>query len=61
MRASDGERLRIARDLHDEHQRILDATLARDADLACSLLASHIRLTYEAVAKLPPELFTPSA
>jgi DNA-binding GntR family transcriptional regulator len=51
----------IARDLHDEHQGILDATLARDADRACALLASHIRLTYDAVARLPPELFTPSA
>lgn len=51
----------IARDLHDEHQGILDATLARDADRASALLASHIRLTYDAVAKLPAELFTPSA
>ncbi|HYG46044.1 MAG TPA: FCD domain-containing protein [Bordetella sp.] len=48
----------IARDLHDEHQGILDATLARDAQTACALLASHIRLTYEGVAHLPPELFS---
>lgn len=48
----------IARDLHDEHQGILDATLARDADHACTLLAAHIRLTYEAVAQLPADLFT---
>ncbi|WP_175162868.1 FCD domain-containing protein, partial [Achromobacter aegrifaciens] len=49
----------IARDLDDEHKGILDATLARDADRACELLAAHIRLTYEAVARLPPDLFTP--
>ncbi|MBD9384152.1 transcriptional regulator, partial [Achromobacter sp. ACM02] len=48
-----------ARDLDDEHKGILDATLARDADRACELLAAHIRLTYEAVARLPPTLFTP--
>lgn len=50
----------IARDLHDEHRSIVDATLARDAQAACALLASHIRLTYEAVAHLPPELFSPT-
>jgi len=51
----------IARDLDDEHKGILDATLARDADRACDLLAAHIRLTYDAVARLPPDLFNPPA
>jgi GntR family carbon starvation induced transcriptional regulator len=33
------------RDVAREHQRIMDATLARDADRACRLLERHIALT----------------
>lgn len=34
-----------ARDLNREHQEILDAALARDADTACDRLAQHLRTT----------------
>ena len=47
----------IPRDLHAEHKAILDATLNRDADEACRILAGHISLTYEAVKQLPATLF----
>jgi len=47
----------IPRDLHAEHQAILDATLNRDADGACKVLAEHISLTYEAIKQLPATLF----
>lgn len=47
----------IPRDLHVEHQAILDATLNRDADNASKILAEHISLTYEAVKQLPATLF----
>lgn len=47
----------IPRDLHAEHQAILDATLDRNADDACKLLADHIGMTYEAVKQLPATLF----
>ena len=46
----------IPRDLSGEHQRIHDATLARNADLACELLARHIQTTLEAIEHLPAEL-----
>ncbi len=35
----------IPRDVHAEHQAIMDATLARDADLACKLTVDHIERT----------------
>jgi len=47
----------IPRDVHGEHQGILDATLARDADLATRLLSEHIGMTYEGVKHLPADLF----
>jgi len=34
-----------ARDVESEHRNIKDAVLARDADRACALMASHFRLT----------------
>lgn len=43
----------VPRDVHEEHQAIFDACLARDADKAASLLAAHIRKTLEAVRELP--------
>jgi GntR family carbon starvation induced transcriptional regulator len=45
----------IPRDLHAEHQGILDATLARDADLACKLLAEHIERSVTALKTLIEE------
>jgi GntR family carbon starvation induced transcriptional regulator len=50
----------IARDLHDEHQSLLDATLKRDGERASAILAQHIATTYEAVKQLPPEVFQSS-
>ncbi|UVA80134.1 GntR family transcriptional regulator [Pandoraea commovens] len=43
----------VPRDVHEEHQAIFDACLARDADRAATLLAAHIRKTLEAVRELP--------
>lgn len=51
----------IPRDLQDEHRRIHDAALARDADLACRLLASHIQTTFDAMEHLPPEVLSGAA
>lgn len=47
----------IPRDVHGEHQAILNATLANDADTACRVLSEHISTTYEAMKHLPAELF----
>lgn len=47
----------IPRDVHGEHQAILDAVLAHDADTACRVLSEHIGMTYEAMKRLPAELF----
>lgn len=46
----------VPRDVHEEHQAIFDACLARDSDGATALLAAHIRKTLEAVRELPPEI-----
>ncbi|MFK0378138.1 GntR family transcriptional regulator [Pandoraea sp. NPDC090278] len=43
----------VPRDVHEEHQAIFDACLARDAERAAKLLAAHIRKTLEAVRELP--------
>ena len=45
----------LPRDIHAEHDALLQATLARDAERACAILAQHIRFTFESVSKLPPE------
>jgi GntR family carbon starvation induced transcriptional regulator len=50
----------IQRDGKEEHEAIFKATLARDAELASQLLASHIRLTYEGINNMPPEFFEES-
>lgn len=47
----------IPRDVHAEHQSILDATLARDSATATRLLSQHIAMTYEGVKHLPVSLF----
>ena len=36
---------KIRRDPHEEHKNIVEAVLARDADLACDLLAQHLNKT----------------
>ncbi len=36
---------RVERDVDAEHRAILEATLARDADLACECLEDHLQLT----------------
>ncbi|MES2535101.1 MAG: FCD domain-containing protein [Pseudomonadota bacterium] len=51
----------IPRDVHGEHQIIVDATLNRDADRAADILAQHILMTYDAVKQLPPDLFEGAA
>ncbi|MGC7404433.1 GntR family transcriptional regulator [Pandoraea pneumonica] len=43
----------VPRDVHEEHQAIFDACLARDARKAAEYLAAHIRKTLEAVRELP--------
>ncbi|WP_087723927.1 GntR family transcriptional regulator [Pandoraea sp. PE-S2T-3] len=43
----------VPRDVHEEHQAIFDACLARDAIKASETLAAHIRKTLEAVRELP--------
>ncbi len=42
----------IPRDVHAEHQGILDATLARDSDLACRLAGDHIERSVVALRAL---------
>ena len=42
----------IPRDVHAEHQALMDATLARDADTACEVAAMHIQRTTDVLAKL---------
>ncbi|HRO29839.1 MULTISPECIES: GntR family transcriptional regulator [Micrococcaceae] len=49
------------RDLSAEHQAILDAALARDAETTCSLLAEHYRGTIEAITQLGVEVGLPAA
>lgn len=47
----------IARDIHAEHQAIFEATIERDADTACAILAEHILRTLEAIKRMPPDFF----
>lgn len=42
----------IPRDVHQEHEAIMKATLARDADLACKLIEDHIDRTSEALTRM---------
>lgn len=51
----------IARDLHAEHQAIFDATLARDATRATSILTEHILRTLDAVRRMPEDFFSKAA
>ncbi len=49
------------RDLSAEHQAILDAALARDAETSSRLLAEHYRGTLEAIATLGVEVGLPAS
>lgn len=42
----------IGRDVHGEHAALAEATLARDSDRACALLAQHIRTTLDGIREL---------
>jgi len=46
----------IPRDIHAEHEKLFKATLARDADTACAVMAEHIQLTFRSIQVIPPEL-----
>ncbi|MCP5231431.1 MAG: FCD domain-containing protein [Zoogloeaceae bacterium] len=48
----------IPRDVHAEHQAIVDAALARDAVAATRILSEHILRTLEAVRKLPSDFLS---
>lgn len=47
----------LPRDIHAEHTAIFDAALARKSDVACGLLADHIRATLSTIRQLPAECF----
>lgn len=47
----------IPRDIHAEHQGLVDATLARDVTRATSILSEHILRTLDAVKQMPPDFF----
>jgi DNA-binding GntR family transcriptional regulator len=48
-------KVRFERDINAEHREIVEATLARDADLACRLLTDHLLLTATLVRPLAQE------
>ncbi len=48
----------ISRDVHAEHQGIVDAALARNTQEATRILTEHILRTLEAVRKLPANLLS---
>ncbi len=48
----------IPRDVHAEHQAIVDAALARNAPEATRILTDHILRTLEAVRNLPDDLLS---
>ncbi|NTZ64089.1 GntR family transcriptional regulator [Agrobacterium tumefaciens] len=49
LRTAQAEAENLARDVGLEHKRILDAALARDADLACEALVEHYTRTADAI------------
>jgi DNA-binding GntR family transcriptional regulator len=48
----------ISRDVHAEHQAIVDAVLARDVQEATRILTEHILRTLEAVRQIPPDVLS---
>ncbi len=52
----------VPRDVHDEHEKIFEATIARDTKTATKLLGGHIMRTFRAIeslAELHPGVFQP--
>lgn len=49
----------VARDVHQEHRAIFEATLARDADAACRFTEEHIDRTLEALSRMFQDDATP--
>ena len=49
----------IPRDVHEEHEQLAQAAVARQSDRAAQILESHIWTTFEAVRHLPTTLFDP--
>ncbi len=47
----------IPRDVHTEHKALFEATLARDATRAASILTEHILRTLDGVRQMPPDFF----
>ncbi len=45
----------IPRDIHAEHEALFKAVLGRDSELACKILAEHIRSTFQSIRMLPSE------
>ena len=45
----------VKRNVHQEHQEIFDAALARGADRACAALETHIGTTLHSLRQMPPE------
>ncbi|MDP3872412.1 MAG: FCD domain-containing protein [Methyloversatilis sp.] len=43
----------VPQDVHEEHERIFKATIARDADEATRVLSGHIWRTFQTVANVP--------
>lgn len=49
--------LKVDRDAISEHRAIMEATLKRDADLACALMAEHLQHTADIVTELALQHF----
>ncbi len=45
----------IPRNVHAEHEALMNAAIARDADKATTLLAEHIQMTFRSIEALPIE------
>jgi DNA-binding GntR family transcriptional regulator len=45
----------IPRDVHVEHEALLQAAIGRDPERATTLLAEHILLTFRAIEAIPTE------
>jgi GntR family transcriptional regulator, carbon starvation induced regulator len=48
--------LNVRPGVRQEHKSIMDAALARNADLACRLTEEHIERTFAALSKIPKDL-----
>ncbi len=45
----------IPRDIHEEHEALLQAAMTRDANKAAAILAEHIQLTFRSIQSIPKE------